>query len=365
MRQHTLGAIAACLLAGSAAALEMATPSGALAQTVRRECTPTASLGISRWVVHDGTIITRDDGTTRYEFRTEPVVAAVRKGGPADGRLRGGDVLVRVDGDLVTTPAGWNRLERLRQGQRVVLTVRRNEGEVRTQIEVGRECRPPRAPAPRSGSRPIERPSLPELPRLPNAPALPAPPAPAIGPDGPPLYLGLSFQCTSCVGIVNRDDDGEPTGGIRWAFREPPVLSAVTRDGPAWEGGLRSGDRLVEVEGADITTDAGSDAFESLEPNAPARFTVERDGRRRTFTVTPERVPRAPRVLVAPNPPRGLEYAFSPADENSPLRYSDVLGDVAIEVRGDPANTYYDAEKGELIIRAPGTWIRIRLTDRR
>ncbi|HSM37101.1 MAG TPA: PDZ domain-containing protein [Longimicrobiales bacterium] len=363
MRQHTLAAIAALL--ATAASLALATPSGAFAQTVRRECTPTASLGISRWVVHDGTIVTRDDGTTRYEFRTEPVIAAVRRGGPADGRLRSGDVLVRIDGDLVTTPAGWHRLERLRQGQRVVLTVRRHDREVRTPIEVGRECRPPRAPAPAPPSRPLELPSLPELPRLPSPPALPAPPAPAIGPDGPPLYLGLSFQCTSCVGIVNRDEDGEATGGIRWAFREPPVLSAVTRGGPAWEGGLRSGDRLVEVGEADITTDAGSDAFEGLEPGKAARFTVERDGRRRTFTVTPERVPRAPRFRVAPNPPTGLEYAYSPADESSPLRYSDVLGDVAVEVRGDPANTYYDADKGELIIRAPGTWIRLRLTERR
>jgi hypothetical protein len=365
MRQPTLAATAALLIASSAAALELATPSAASAQTVRRECTPTASLGISRWVVHDGKIITRNDGTTRYEFRTEPIISGVRKGGPADGRLREGDVLVRVDGDLVTTPAGWNRLGDLRQGQRVVLTVRRHDREVQAPIDVGRECRPPRAPRAAAPPRPIVRPRLPELPGLGGLRSLAPPPAPAIGPDGPRLYMGLSFQCSRCVGRVSRDAEGDATGGIRWEFHEPPVLGAVTRGGPAWEGGLRPGDRLLEVGGADITSEAGSDAFSSLEAGRPTRITVERDGRRRTFTLTPERIEQAPRVVIAPPATTALEYAYTPADETSPLRYSEVLGDVAIEVRGDPANTYYDAENGELIIRAPGTWIRIRLTERR
>jgi len=351
------------------ALMGLASPADGIAQNVRRPCAPTASVGIAGWSIDNGSITTLSDGTVRYEFRTEPVVMRVREGGPADGRLRRGDVLVRIDGDLITTPAGWRRLERLRPGQRVVLTVRRDGRLAHETIDVGEECRPARAPAPpASAAAPPTR--VRPLPPMTALPAAPAPPAPPVVADQG-AYLGLSFTCDVCVGRLQRDDGDAGVGTIRWEFRDPPRLNAVMRTGPAWDAGLRSGDRLVAVNGHGITTREGWHAFSSLEPGTPARLTVERAGERRTFTVVPQETPS--RYIVAETPgaraaPPGARAAspapYAAADADSPLRYSEVLGDVAIEVRGDPANAYYDRERGELIIRAPGTWIRIRLTDR-
>lgn len=362
------------LLTG-AVALATALAGAAPASGQQRDCTPTASLGIGQWVVHNGSVTTEADGTVRYRFRTEPIVGGVRAGGPAVGRLREGDVLVAVDGALITTPEGWSRLERIEPGDRVTIGVRRDGREIDVTIVADRYCRSLRAPAPPSpvrparAIRPVRPVRPPRAPRVEVAP-LPAPPAPAAVAVGPGAYFGFSFQCSQCVGrLAPRDRETPPSGAIQWEFTEPPVLKAVTEGGPAWEAGLRSGDTLLEIDGTSITTRQGWERFSTVEPDRPVKLTVDRRGTRRTFTVVPKEypvrlqyvTPGALAVPLAPDAPRVVGYAF--ADEDSPLRYSDVLGGVAVEVRGEPANTFYDAEKGELIIRAAGTWIRLKLTD--
>ena len=89
---------------------------------------------------------------------------------------------------------------------------------------------------------------MPPLPSIPAVPSVPAPPAPPVVAD-PGAYLGLSFTCDACVGRLQRGDGDAEGGAIRWEFRDPPRLNAVMRDGPAWDAGLRSGDRLVAVNG--------------------------------------------------------------------------------------------------------------------
>ena len=390
-RRHTAGrkprptdASRRARLAAGVAALMVLGPGapGAHAQAPTPRCSPTASLGIAQWVVRNGSISTDSDGSVRYEFRTEPTIAGVRAGGPGVGRLRAGDVLVAVDAHLITTPAGWRRLEEIETGDRVMLRVRRDGRELDVAVVADEYCRPPPAQAP-------DLPALPDPPRVPRAAPtpppgalrmpraprlapLPVPPAYALT-TGPRAVIGFSFECSRCVGRLVRDSTADPgSERIRWEFSEPPLLKAVTRDGPAWKGGLRSGDRLLAVDGARITTPEGWERFSGFRPGRPIRLEVDRDGSSRTFRVTPDSVRAGGAYMIptpapdAPNAPGAPGARRRPfADAESTLRYSDVLGGVAIEVRGEPANTFYDAEKGELIIRAPGTWIRLKLTDDR
>src|SRR5436190_18562312 len=44
-------------------------------------------------------------GKADIEFGTEPVLSGIVKGGPADGKLEERDVLVAIDGQLITTSA--------------------------------------------------------------------------------------------------------------------------------------------------------------------------------------------------------------------------------------------------------------------
>ncbi|NOT32708.1 MAG: PDZ domain-containing protein, partial [Candidatus Eisenbacteria bacterium] len=72
---------------------------------------------------------TREAGSKQqvvWFFRSEPRIADVTIDGPAAGRLKSGDVLIAVDGQLITTRAASARLSELRPGQPIQLLVRRS-----------------------------------------------------------------------------------------------------------------------------------------------------------------------------------------------------------------------------------------------
>ncbi|MEN8375081.1 MAG: PDZ domain-containing protein [Gemmatimonadota bacterium] len=384
------------------------------------DCVQVPSLGIASWHIRSGNIRTDADGRVWYEFRTEPAVGRVRLQGPAAGRLARGDVLVSIDGSLITTSAAWRRLESVKAGEWVELRVRRDGEERDIRIRADEEClrTPPAPPAPpraRSGRAP-SAPPLPPVPRLPNVGvAAIAPVPPALGQDRG--FLGVSFRCGGCaMRMVEPPGDGDDAPPrLTWEFSEPPVLSMVSRDGPAWLAGLRVEDRILAVDGARITAPEGWERFSNIEPGKAIDITFERDGRSRTVSVTPTDSPPAPlesysaaRLAPTPRPsPEALRAAhraysraadayvraqesaaqlaarasyaqaaeayysalgsasgIATATSDSPLRYTGVIGDVGVEVRGAPANTSYDAETGELIILSAGSWIRLKLTEK-
>lgn len=69
-----------------------------------------------------------DDGALAHRFSVEPVIVSLSDAASRAG-LREGDVLVAVDGRLVTTLAGGRYLRSLPVGQEVSLLLRR-EGQV-------------------------------------------------------------------------------------------------------------------------------------------------------------------------------------------------------------------------------------------
>lgn len=94
------------------------------------------------------------------------------------------------------------------------------------------------------------------------------------------------------------------------ADRRGAVVAEVLEDGPAEEAGIREGDAIVRVGDhsvfdplPDVEDEEALDLDESipaqrllalaadLEPGEPVEVVVERDGRRRTLTVTPEKNP--------------------------------------------------------------------------
>src|SRR5688572_17803968 len=82
----------------------------------------------------------------QYRFGTEPRLSGID--GPGEGRLREGDVLVAVDGDLITTDEAGDRLATVRRGERVRLTVRRAGRTHNVDVVAGERClEPPLPPA--------------------------------------------------------------------------------------------------------------------------------------------------------------------------------------------------------------------------
>src|SRR5689334_12100676 len=74
------------------------------------------------------------------QYLTEPSISQIRSGGPADGKLRENDVLVAVDGALITTRQGWRKMYDLRPDEPVTLTVRRDGVERDVSITPGARC---------------------------------------------------------------------------------------------------------------------------------------------------------------------------------------------------------------------------------
>ncbi|HEX2210764.1 MAG TPA: PDZ domain-containing protein, partial [Longimicrobium sp.] len=97
------------------------------------------SLGISRF----------DDNRPVWEFSGEPVIGEVRGNGPAAGRLRDGDAIVAVDGQLITTREGGRRFSAIDPGDLVRLSIRRGGRVQEVQVRAGVRCMPmPQAPTP-------------------------------------------------------------------------------------------------------------------------------------------------------------------------------------------------------------------------
>lgn len=202
------------------------------------------------------------DTTTPEGFMTfgaEPVLRQIRPGGPADGKLREGDVLVAVDGRLITTAAGARRFNRPEIGKPVLVTVRRGGHDVTLSIVPTFKC---------VGKRKSEPPPAP-----PSAPAR----SPSRAHRG---WLGIAIQCSWC------SSQDQPDGTEKWTFRDFPEVVGVDSGGPAYAGGLRARDIIRAIDGVALTSADGGHRWGSVRPGDRIRITYERKGTVHTTIVT-------------------------------------------------------------------------------
>jgi membrane-associated protease RseP (regulator of RpoE activity) len=290
-----------------------------------------------------------ESGIEEARFRTEPEVLALARGFTQGDPLEAGDRIVAIDGALITTLEGSDRLVALRAGQRVTVRVRRDGRVEDLAMVAGSACELRRrlekaevevegiaVPGVRWGHLPPP-PATAPLPPLPSIPALP--PMPALPPSA---YLGFGLKCGPC-GV--RD-------GVRFFDDNPPVVTSVVEHGPADEAGLQAEDVILAVDGFDITTVEGGRRFSEIEPGDRVELTVRRGDERRTLVLEAgDRVARREPPGAMPAPRAAV------SDE---LRFEGQLGDVSIEVRGRPVTVTRDEATGELVIQTAGNLIRIR-----
>jgi len=306
-----------------------------------------------------------DPARSRWEFRSEPVVERATYEGPADRSLRSGDVIVSIDGHLITTAEGGRRFAQVAPGSPVRLRVRRDGREADITIEPRAVCPPARPPAPRAVPLP-DAPGVPVVVATPpradasTAPLAPSAPSPAVAPAPPgltpPGWLGLSLSCSKC---------GIHTEGAErvWTFSVPPVVESVEPGGPASVAGLRSGDRVTHIDGVSIVSAEGGRRFGVLSSGQRARLRLERDGATREVElVVGERESQAPVPAVTPapdtppRPPRG--GVLAPAPQPSTVRFTGVVGTAFVEVTGGPVAVTENED--EVVIRSGDITVRIR-----
>jgi membrane-associated protease RseP (regulator of RpoE activity) len=301
---------------------------------------------------------------SRWQFNSEPTIEAIRRGGPADGKLQPGDVVVAIDGRLITTREAGRRFAQVTPGEPVQLTVRRDGREVTVEVTPDRTCpsvdvsaagaavvptpappRPPRAAIPSRPPRVVTVPPAP--PEAPTPAVAPLPPVARLLPEG---WFGFSIQCSRC-GISQSDSGSAPV----WDFSSPPTVESVEPGSPADRAGIREGDRITHIDGRAITTEEAGARFGGVKPGQTVTFRIRRDGETRDITATagdriePVVVP-APRAERTPRP--------QPAPEAR--RFSGVIGDALVEVTGGPITV--QRTEDEIVIRSADITVRIKRT---
>ena len=104
------------------------------------------SLGIGEFRCIGGScaVNMRSGDPYAHSFSTEPRIRNIDPEGPGAGVLRNDDVLVAIDGKLITTAEGGRRLGSIRPGQDVSLTLRRNGREISAWLTAEASCELPR-----------------------------------------------------------------------------------------------------------------------------------------------------------------------------------------------------------------------------
>jgi hypothetical protein len=355
----------------------------------------------------------RDDERPRLEFSGEPTIQSVRGNGPGAGRLRDGDVIVAIDGQLITTADGGRRYSAIDPGDRVRLSVRRDGRVQDVTVVAGIRCQraptppaPPRPPAPPAPGRPSAPPRPPSAGRAPAPPAAQRPPAP---PRPPSAGRAPASPAASHPAAPPRPPAPPAAQRPTYPGRPPappqPPRNATPPAPPApprppappppppeimpdgWFGfGIRCNDCGVHSEN-------GRSAFRfreqptvvNVEPGTPAaragmrrgdrlthvdgaaittqegwrRFGAIQPGQQVRWTYTRGGVAHNASMAALRRPDAGRAPA-APGGGDQRLRYSGSVGGSHVEVRGAPVNVSTDPRTGEMVIRSADITVRIQ-----
>jgi hypothetical protein len=353
-----------------------------------------------------------DPSRWSWRFRSEPTVRGLNAGGPAVGRLESGDVIVALEGKLITTAEAGLRFARLRPGVPVVMSVRRG-GEQQSVVitpeatcldEVGfpapqaAEARAARAAGAIEPEAWTPEPSLFERSETPEAPEPPEPPEPiqplqprqaprAATPATLPRprgWIGVGMDCGDCA--IRHDADRTPV----WNFDSHPQVSYVDPGSPAATAGIRRGDVLTHVDGVSLLTEEGGRRFGGMRPGKAIRLKLRRGTESPTLVVVPAVRPGSEAALPKLQEElrsltdrkridemrKGLsqiqqridrlERQKTTATGKQRLRYSGTVGNSDVVVRGLGTVVVSEDEKtGEVVITTNDATIRISPGDKK
>lgn len=203
------------------------------------------------------------------------------------------DVIVRIDGDEVTSVRKLNRLiGEVAPDHTTRITVLRNGSEVDLSAVIERrkfEKFDGNFTFPRVEMPKIE---LPDMPEVPQALMIPD----SLGWKTPGEFQTMYFASSRQIGISVSslskqlgDYFGVPEGkGL--------LVTSVRENGPAFKAGIKAGDVIIEAEGKPVV--ANGDLVRAIggKKDGDLRLTIVRDKNRQTISVTPEDI----KGLIAP-----------------------------------------------------------------
>jgi C-terminal processing protease CtpA/Prc len=239
----------------AAVALCPAFPAAAAAQTCSG---PGAAYGVTSYECQKCGL-TMKEGRSRFVFHVEPQVLLVAEGSP----LRAGDVVVSIDHHAITTAEGADAFTYPQRGTHRVQVTRAGKNVVLF-FDVTADCSASAAERPPAAARP----------------------APTVHKDTRITDTGRWGFALDCVPSCTRTR--APSGADYWKFDADPPIVAIRPGSPAERAGFQVGDVVVEIDGEPATSPKGGLKLFSAqsERTGTMTLTVQRDGKRRTFTMT-------------------------------------------------------------------------------
>jgi hypothetical protein len=324
---------------------------------------------------------TIDERQRLWLFQAEPKIKDIDRDGPSHGILKGGDVIVAVDGMLITTRKAGKRFANLTAGEAVEFTVRRM-GRTRTVVIVPRMVDEPEVPvkltihrsdANNSITVEPELTPLSELTRsieelsrrsveigkmMESMDTVLLPKLPLFGEFNidfnmmfPRGWIGFGLSLDGS--IINKKEGKS----AEWHFDDPPTIKSVQPGSPADEAGLQVNDVLLEIDGIKLDSRKGGMRFSRMEPGQIVEWKVQRGGKTFTVETKASERPRREHGEAPPEPPT--------PEAPQPLLYTGTLDGTEIEVRGgENVRIDVNEETGEIVIRSGDSVTRLKSMDK-
>lgn len=207
-----------------------------------------------------------------FSFTVEPRLWEIDPEGPAAGKVHGGDILVAVNGDPITTSAGSGHLTRMMADEPVTLTLRRGDRLVEAVVEPRTSCHNYMASA---GSGEMPR----YLQRRRESAA--TTPDPEMEEHTPLTRLDAAGLVLAGAKIVWVPSD-EPAN---WWFVEVPTVVEVRPGSPADQAGIRPGEQIVTAGGIRVTEAEGAAALAAAGRREDVQLFVRRGTNTRRVTI--------------------------------------------------------------------------------
>lgn len=211
-------------------------------------------------------------------------VAKVVENSPAQAAgLQEGDVIVKVNGDEVTSSRKLTRLiSEISPDHTARLTVLRSGSERDINVTMGKR------PAPKFGEGAFSFPDALEKLDIPDIPELKALPRIEMTPGAPgtPKVFTFGTRRQIGVGLISLSKQLSDHFGVT----NGALVDTVREDSPAAKAGLKAGDIIVEVDGKAVKGDLDIVRAISEKKDGDISITFVRDRNRQTVRVAPEEV---------------------------------------------------------------------------
>lgn len=240
-------------------------------------------------------------------------IGKVIEGSPAaEAGLQTGDVIVKVNGDEISSSRKLTRLiSEISPDHSAKVTVLRNGHERDVTVTLGKRPMPQFAegnfnfsfPKGFEGFDPKDMPELKDLPRVPMAPRAPG------APDTPqPFVFAFGNRRQIGVGLTALTKQL----GDHFGVESGAMVNNVREDSPAAKAGLKAGDIIVEAEGKTVKGEMDVIRAIAEKKDGDITLTFVRDKNRQTVRVTPEEAKGGNNFFEFQRPPSAPDSPAAP-----------------------------------------------------